>query len=138
MILVDTSVWLDFLIGRDTPYRAELHRLIETGADIAVSGVVLQEILQGMASDLDWRRAEKYLLEFQYLSLKEPETFLLASQIYRECRRKGKTTRKPVDCLIAAHAIQNNAHLFHNDRDFRHISEVFPLRIYRMQGQEEL
>lgn len=132
MILVDTSVWLDFLVGRNTPFRHELHRLIEGGADIVLTGIIFQEILQGIRSDVDCRRTEKYLREFHYISLSEPDVFRQAAEVYRICAQKGKKIRKSIDCLIAAQSLQANAELFHNDRDFIHISQIFPLKIYRI------
>lgn len=131
MILVDTSVWIDFLGGRNTPFRRELHRLISTGTDIALTGIILQEILQGIRNDLDYRRTERQLREFTYLPLKEPETFLKASEIYRECAKRGHQIRKPVDALIAAQAIEVGTELLHNDRDFDQVAAVSALKIYR-------
>ncbi|MBI2981039.1 MAG: PIN domain nuclease [Deltaproteobacteria bacterium] len=131
MILVDTSVWIDFLSGRNSSFRHELHRLISTGTDVALTGIILQEILQGIRGDLDCRRTERHLREFTYLPLKEPDTFLKASEIYRECAKRGRKIRKPVDALIAAQAIEAGSELLHNDRDFEQVASVSPLKIYR-------
>ena len=57
----------------------------------------------------------------------EKETYLLASQIYRGCRKRGLTIRKQMDCIIAATCIQNSTFILHNDRDFDNISKYFPL-----------
>lgn len=130
MLLVDTSVWLDFLIGRPTPARFELHRLIATGAPIAVTGTILQEILQGIRSDLEYRQTARYLRAFDYVRLEEPATFIHAAEIYRTCRRRGCVIRKPVDCIIAAQAMGAAAELFHNDRDFAQIAAHVPLKLY--------
>lgn len=134
MILVDTSVWIDFLGGKSTPFRHELHRLISTGTEIALTGIIIQEILQGIRNDLDCRRAEKHLREFTYLPLKELGTFLKASEIYRECARRGRKIRKPADALIAAQAIETGTELLHNDRDFDQVAAVSPLKIYRLSS----
>ena len=131
MILVDTSVWIDFLIGRETIFRKELHRLIEGGTEIAVNGIILQEILQGLRSDLECKQVEKNLAEFRYLTLNEPDIFRNAATIYRHCAHRGRKIRKPVDALIAAHAISFQIELFHNDRDFNQIAAVAPLKIYQ-------
>lgn len=130
MILVDTSVWIDFLTGKETPFRRELHRLIEEGADVAICGTVLQEILQGIRSDKECHSLEKYLLEFRYLTLQEPGLFRQAAELYRRCVKAGKKVRKSLDCVIAAHAIQANAELFQNDRDFLSIAAISPLKIH--------
>lgn len=131
MLLVDTSVWIDFFNGRPTPCRRELHRLIAADADLAITGIILQEILQGLRSDLDYRRTKRYLRDFVYLPLREPDLFIAAAAIYRQCMHKGRTIRRPVDCLIATQAMATNAVLFHNDRDFVHIAAVVPLRLYQ-------
>lgn len=130
MILVDTSVWIDFLAGKETPFRRELHRLIEEGADIALCGTILQEILQGIRSDKELRAIEKYLMEFRYLTLQEPTFFLQAAEIYRQCAQAGQKVRKSLDCVIATHALQASATLFHNDRDFIKIAKVVPLKFH--------
>ena len=133
MILVDTSVWIDFLIGKNSSFRKELHRLIEQGEEIAITGIILQEILQGIRSDLDYQKTKADLLQFHYFSYDEPLIFLRAAEIYRKCRQKGKTIRKPVDCLIAAQAMESKAELFHQDRDFTQIAQVVPLKVYSMK-----
>lgn len=130
MVLVDTSVWIDFFRGKDTRQRHELHRLIEQGAGVKICGVVLQEILQGVGSELECRRTKKYLLEFAYLTLKEPSVFEMAADIYKNCRKRGKTVRKPVDCIIAAVAMEYDVRLFHHDADFDRIAECNQLKIY--------
>jgi len=130
LILVDTSVWIDFLTGRNSPFRRELHGLIEAGKPIAINAIIFQEILQGVRSDLEFKKLEKYLLNFPCFSFGQIQTFRDAAQIYRTCRQRGKTIRKPVDCLIAAQALAENLVLFHRDRDFDSIALFFPLKIH--------
>lgn len=130
MVLVDTSVWIDFFKGASSSHRYTLHHLIEQSKDLALCGPVFQEILQGLASDLDCQKMKGYLAEFPYLTVNEPQIFEKAASIYRGCRKRGKTIRKPVDCLIAAIAIENKCELFHKDRDFDSIAACFPLKIF--------
>lgn len=132
MILVDTSVWIDFFLGKSTPFRRELHRLIENGVEVGLTGIIYQEILQGIRSDIEHKKTEKYLKEFKYVVLSEPETFRHAAAIFRACAKKGKNIRKPLDVLIAAQAIEADVELFHNDRDFNQIASIEPLKIYRL------
>lgn len=132
MILVDTSVWIDFLIGRSSPFRRELHRLIENGVEIGLTGIVYQEILQGIRSDIELRKTDNYLKEFKYVPLSEPETFRHAAAIFRACTKGGRRIRKPVDALIAAQAIEADSELFHHDKDFDQIAAVEPLKLYRL------
>lgn len=118
MILVDTSVWIDFLIGRDTPHRRLLHHLIESEEDICITEIILTEILQGIRDDALYDTTKDYLLEFPVIKSKGIDSYVAAADIYRKCRKKGKTVRKTVDCIIAAIVRENNLTLFHNDTDF--------------------
>jgi len=128
MILVDTSVWIDFLQGRDTAHRHTLHRLIEEEEEICLTGIVLTEILQGIKVDKEAREIKDDLLAFPVYSPSEIDTYIEAANIYRQCMKKGKTVRKTIDCLIAAIAIENGLTLFHNDRDFSSIEQCTDLK----------
>ncbi len=128
MILVDTSVWVDFLRGVNSRERRTLHRLIEDEEDIAITGIILTEILQGIKEDKDFQTLKDYLLEFPLYSPKAPETYLRAAGIYRDCRKRGKTVRKTVDCIIAAIAMENGLALLHKDSDFDHIEACTGLK----------
>ena len=130
MILVDTSVWIDFLNGAKAAEQRELQRLIEEGEDLALTGIVLTEILQGLRHDRDYERIKAYLLEFPFYEPQGIETYLRAAGIYRTCRKRGKTVRKTVDCLIAALCLENDLALLHHDRDFGRIAECVPLQIH--------
>jgi len=118
MILVDTSVWIDFLIGKDTPHRRLLHRLIESDEDIYITEIILTEILQGIRDDALYETTKDYLLEFPVITPKGIESYISAADIYRKCRKKGKTVRKTVDCIIAAIVRENDVKLLHNNADF--------------------
>ncbi|MBI4745413.1 MAG: PIN domain nuclease [Deltaproteobacteria bacterium] len=128
MILVDTSVWIDFLQGRDTAYRYTLHRLIEGEEDTCLTGIVLTEILQGIKDDKEAREITEDLLAFPIYNPTGIDTYIEAANIYRQCMKKGKTVRKTIDCLIAAIAIENNLTLFHNDKDFSSIEQCTELK----------
>ncbi len=132
MILVDTSVWIDFLRGVDSPHRKVLHKLIEDEEDVAITEIILTEILQGIKQDKDYNVLKDYLLEFPLYKPKGTETYLSASQIYRECRKKGKTVRKTVDCIIAAICMENDLTLLHKDSDFDQITACAGLKCYKV------
>lgn len=123
MILVDTSVWIDFLAGIDTPHRRILHRLIEKEEEICITEIILTEILQGIKEDTAYETTKNYLLEFPIIRPKGNETYISASGIYRKCRKQGKTVRKTIDCIIAAIAQENNLTILHNDSDFETIKK---------------
>jgi len=117
MVVVDTTVWIDFFAGRPTRQVQRLKSLIEDGEDVALCGVILAEILQGVRADADCARLESILRNFIFLDMSR-ETFLSAAQIFRSLRVKGVTIRNSVDCMIAACCIENSAQLLHNDRDY--------------------
>jgi predicted nucleic acid-binding protein len=132
MILVDTSVWIDFLRGGESPQRRMLHRLIEDEEDISITEIILTEILQGIKRDRDFQTVKDYLLEFPVHRPKGIETYLNAARIYRDCRGKGKTVRKTVDCIIAAICIENDLALLHKDVDFGNIRACTGLKVLRV------
>ncbi|CAI2716873.1 type II toxin-antitoxin system VapC family toxin [Nitrospina watsonii] len=129
MILVDTSVWVDFLKGADSRERRALRRLIEEEADLALTGIILTETLQGIREDKDFNKVKESLLAFPLCQPKDFETYLKAAQIYRDCRKQGKTVRKTVDCLIAAICLEHDLILFHKDRNFDHIADCTELKV---------
>jgi predicted nucleic acid-binding protein len=131
MILVDTSVWIDFLKGANSRERHTLHRLIEEEEDISITEIILAEVLQGIKEDKDFIAVRDYLLEFPIHRPKGIETYLKAAGIFRDCRKKGKTIRKTVDCVIAAICIEHNLILFHKDSDFDRIGECTGLKVLR-------
>lgn len=131
MILVDTSVWIDFLNGANSKERHTLHRLIEEEEDISITEIVLTEILQGIKDDESFKRVKDYLMEFRIQKPKGTETYLKAAGIYRDCRKKGKTVRKTVDCIIAAICLENGLALLHNDSDFDIIEGCSGLKVLR-------
>jgi len=132
MILVDTRVWVDFLKGVNSVQRRTLHRLIENEEDISITEIILTEILQGIKRDRDFRTIKDYLMEFSIHRPKGLETYIAAAKIYRNCRRKGKTVRKTVDCIIAAICMENGLTLLHKDSDFKLIAACTPLNCYRI------
>jgi predicted nucleic acid-binding protein len=75
MILVDTSVWIDFLEGKDTSHRHTLHQLIEKEEDICITEIILTEILQGIKDDEVYETTKSYLLEFPIIKPKGRQAF---------------------------------------------------------------
>ncbi|HIJ64318.1 MAG TPA: PIN domain nuclease [Candidatus Hydrogenedentes bacterium] len=117
MILVDTSTWIDFFAKRRSPHVETLISSIKDSEDICICGIILTEILQGIRDDTQHRKTKTYLGELIFLPMTYP-TFVKSADIYRSLRRKGITVRKPVDCMIAAVAIEHEVSLLHNDKDF--------------------
>lgn len=130
MIVVDTSVWIDVLAGRDEPAAATCVELIEAGEPIALTDVVYAELLQGVRDDGQLRSLDAHLRAFPILRLERLEDFALAADLYRTARRQGITIRKTLDCLIAAPCVRTGAPLLHADADFDRLASCTELRIY--------
>lgn len=128
MMLVDTSVWIDFFAARNTAQVALLESTIDQRVDLCLCGVILTEVLQGIRDDKQYMQSESVLSNLIYLPM-DQSTFLLAANIYRTLRSRGITIRNSVDCMIAAVCIEHKADLLHNDRDFDYIADVFGLQV---------
>ena len=128
MIVVDTSAWIELYRGTQSPTHLTLRDLIEAGADLAVTEVVVMELLGGAQQ----RRAalRKRLLSFPLLPLKGLHDFEEAASIFRRCRSGGETLRRGFsDCLIAVPALRAKAAVLHNDQDFEVIARHTGLQI---------
>lgn len=130
MIVVDTSVWIDLLAGRDTEVASKCQELIENGEPVALTDVIYTELLQGVKSPREARLLDAHLRAFPILRLESLGDFALAADLYRTARRRGITIRKTLDCLIAAPCVRTKAPLLHNDGDFDRLASCTPLRIY--------
>jgi predicted nucleic acid-binding protein len=127
LILVDTSAWIDFLSGSDTPAAVALDGLIDRQVPFGLTEIILQELLQGVPSEDEFDRLYSYLRTQRFFGpTKGLESHSEAARIYFRCRRKGITVRSTIDCLIAQVAIENDLLLLHNDRDYPQISRAIP------------
>jgi predicted nucleic acid-binding protein len=132
VIVVDTSVWIDVLNQTPTAQAEHCVLLIERGEPVALTDVVLTEILQGLRSESEARLAERQLRAFPILRLDGLEDFVLAADLYRTARAAGVTIRKTLDCLIAAPCVRTGAPLLHADADFDRLAECTSLRLYAL------
>ncbi|MBN1106176.1 MAG: PIN domain nuclease [Deltaproteobacteria bacterium] len=128
MIVVDTSVWIDFF--RDTPGRdsEQLEGLIRESNRVAICGVILQEILQGIKSRKVYETTRERLLKLPFLDTNR-ETYLLAAAIYRELRIHGITVPS-TDVTIAAICVSNHAPIYTRDEHFMAIGKHSQLALY--------
>ncbi len=133
MILVDTSVWIEFFNGADTFVVRLLEDLVEAEEEVCISEFILTEVLQGFKKDKDFELARQHLLYFPVYSLNSLDSYIKAAQIFRKCRKQGITIRKTADCVIAQTAIENRLILLHDDTDFDRIASACPLRIYQKE-----
>ena len=128
MTLVDTTVWIDFFKGHDTPQVRHLESLIGADEDICICGVILTEVLQGVREDKDYGAVSTCFDAFIYLPMTQ-KTFRRAAEMYRSLRKQGVTIRNAVDCMIAAVAIEHDIPLLHNDRDFLPLANHCGLKV---------
>ena len=133
IVIVDTTVWIDFFAGQEPLHVAALESLVRNKDDICICGVILTEVLQGIRQEKEYNETKKRFDSFIFLPMTRA-TFIKAADIYRSLRRKGITIRKPIDCMIASVAIENNIQLLHNDRDFDPIEKHFSLKTVK-QGK---
>jgi len=130
VIVVDTTVWIDFFEARGTAYDRHLTELLEGDASIALVDIVYCEILQGIRDEEIYQRTRLSLLAHPILRPRGLETFEAAANLYRTARRRGFTVRRSVDCLIAATCLEAGAEIYHNDRDFDALARVSGLAVY--------
>lgn len=129
MVLVDTTVWIDFFSAQKLPHSKALEDLILNREDICICGIILTEVLQGIRKDSEYKWTHELFSNLVFLPMNYT-TFVRSTEIYRVLRRKGVTIRKPVDCMIASVAIENQISLLHNDKDFMPIEKHFGLMNY--------
>ena len=129
MILVDTSVWIDFFNSASGPASRELRRLIDEGGSVALTGIVVTEVLQGLSRKVN--RIDSYISRFAMLEPRGLSIFSEAAAISRLARSKGFSLTT-VDTLIAAISIEHQAALFTLDKDFSPIAGFIPLRLHRL------
>jgi len=127
MILVDSSVWIDFFNGRETTETNLLDEALSTDT-ICIGDIILAEVLQGFRSDKDYRVARELLLELPIFQIMTPELALIGADNYRALRKKGITDRKSVDNWIATFCIENQLPLLFSDKDFNPFVEHLNLR----------
>lgn len=134
MILVDTSVLIDFLKGKTDAKTLLFEEVLTRDIPFGLSPYTFQEVLQGARNEKEYKRLHDYLSTQTIYFLPEGKsTYEKAARLYFDLRRKGITPRSTIDILIALTAIENKLMLLHNDRDFDLIAEqVETLNILKM------
>lgn len=130
-ILVDTSVWIDFLRGQDTPQRHFLAEQIAQDEDVCTCGVVLTEVLRGIKDDGEFRQVRSLMNGLTYLPAPR-EMYVFAAELYRLAARRGRTIRGTVDCVIAATAIHHSVPLLARDRDMACLQGISQLQLVKV------
>lgn len=127
MILVDSSVWIDFFNGQDKPHVEKLYQIL--GRELIGTGdLIMVEVLQGFQSDRDFQKAKEILSNLTCHSLCSQELALQTAHNFRQLRKKSITVRKTIDMVIGTFCIENNFKLLHNDHDFKLIEKHLGLR----------
>lgn len=121
MILVDSSVWIDFLRGTSNAVTAHLVELLQGGqgeVEVGVADLVIYEVMRGFDKPKDRQLAKRLLLDISMVEIGGLDNALLAAEHYNALRQKGYTIASPIDVLLASYCITHNHNLLHRDADF--------------------
>lgn len=131
MIVVDTSVWIDYFRGAGSWQAQRLDDLLVADEAIGLTDIIFTEILQGIRNEQSVKRVERRLLAHEVLCLSALDDHRRAARLYRTCRRRSVTIRHPLDCLVAAVCIREGAPLLHADGDFDRLSAHTELQVVK-------
>ncbi len=128
MILIDSSVWIDYFNGNQTSKTDWLDSSVGN-TPIIIGDLILTEVLQGFQSEKDFKIAKDLLLNIPFVTLGGKALALESAMNYRILRRKGVTVRKTIDIIIGTFCIHNQLSLLHCDRDFDPMVKFLGLKI---------
>ncbi len=132
MLMVDTTVWVDYFNGQINPETDYLHQVLAEEL-ILVGDLILAETLQGFREDRDFQLAKAALANFEQVAMLNTDLAIRSAQNYRYLRKAGITVRKTIDCLIATFCIVENHSLLHRDQDFD-VFEELGLQVVKVGG----
>jgi len=117
MIVVDSSIWIDYFNGQDTVQTDKLDELL--GVELlGIGDIILTEVLQGFRADKDYHAAKKVLTSFTIFNMLGTEIAIKSADNFRKLRKQGVTIRKTNDVIIATFCLENNHSLLFSDKDF--------------------
>lgn len=128
MVLVDTTVWVDYFNGVGTPHTDWLEREIDRQR-LGLTDLILGEVLQGIRDERQASDIRQELLTFEVFTMGGVNLAVTAAQNYRTLRAKGRTIRRTIDCWIATFCILNAHALLHNDRDFDPFEQLLGMSV---------
>ncbi|MBW4482370.1 MAG: PIN domain nuclease [Tildeniella torsiva UHER 1998/13D] len=131
MILVDSSVWIDYFNGHNTPQVELLDQLLST-QPLAIGDIILTEVLQGFRQDADYVTARQLLTSLTIFQLIDTDLAIISANNFRTLRKRGITVRKTVDVIIATFCIEAKHALLFSDRDFIPFVQHLGLSAVRM------
>jgi predicted nucleic acid-binding protein len=126
VIVVDSSAWIELFRRTGSPVHLALRRLLRDRAPLAVTEIVVMELLAGAARPAE---AAHYLRSFTMLPLRGLRDFEYAAVLFRACQAAGETLREMTDCLVAVPTIRTGATLLHSDGDFEKLARHTPLEV---------
>jgi len=132
VILVDSSVWIDYFRGTRNEQTDLLDALLSS-EPVAVGDLMLAEVLQGFNSERDFNQAKNVLLSLHQVDIRGTEIAIQAARNFRTLRLHGVTVRKTIDVLIATRCIETDLLLLHSDRDFDAFEKHLGLRVVRRE-----
>ena len=130
MIVVDSSVWIDYFNGKITTQTNLLDGLLDAEL-IVIGDLILTEVLQGFQHDKDYRQAKTLLGSLAFMDMLGKDIAIKSADNYRSLRKKGITVRKTIDVIIGTFCIETELSLLHCDRDFDALEKHFKLRVIR-------
>ncbi len=130
MILVDSSVWIDYFNGAMNPQVEALDKLLGN-EPLATGDLILTEVLQGFADERDFNLARSTLMSLTIIELGGRDIAIQAARNFRALRKLGMTVRKTIDTVVATRCIEDGYQLLHNDRDFEPFAKHLGLRVVR-------
>lgn len=128
MILVDTSVWIDYFNGMENRQTAILDTALSDNT-VLTGDIILVEVLQGFDRESHFRQAKEALLALECVQLANRELAVSAATNFRFLRSKGTTIRKTVDMIIGTWCLESGVPLLHSDKDFDRMARLLPLEI---------
>jgi hypothetical protein len=133
-MLVDTSAWVELLRKTGSPEHLALAKALQDDVDVAVTGIIVLEVLQGCRDDGHAREVGSLLRACRGLDPVYPDTYTHAASLYRRCRAASFTVRSPADCLIAALALEWDVPILTKDaRDFAPLAATCGVRLLGAQ-----
>lgn len=127
MILVDSSVWIDYFRGTAGTHTDTLDALLGS-EPLAIGDLILTEVLQGFTVDREFKQAHQLLTSLVVIELGGAAVAIQAAKNHRTLRKRGYTVRKTIDTVIATRCIVSGLQLLHNERDFDCFSALLGLR----------
>jgi len=127
MIVVDSSVWIDYFTGKNTVGAEKLDLLLGEEL-VAIGDLILVEVLQGFRTDKAFRQARKLLMSLVVVNMLDTTIALKSAANFRTLRKKGITVRKTIDAIIATYCIEHKLSLLHADKDFQPFHQYLKLK----------